>query len=163
MQKDPIKEALKSLQLAKIELIKQLNDVTNAINSLSGGGSTEAVPLSGSDENSIGYDSSWSLKNKFLFLLKQESRFLHFREAAEHICQLDGKGNPKELAGKISASCQEIKGKTIVKYRVTKSNQDTFWGSPKWLDDSGEIITGYEFNIEYLHSKHEKSMPLFDI
>ena len=164
MQINSIQEAVKSLQLAKADLEKQLNDVNNAIESLSGSGTVEVVPKLAQNGNYAGYDSYWSLANKFLFLLKKENRFLHFREAADIICQLEGKGEAKELAGKISSSCQALKGETIVKYQAGKSNQDTFWGSPKWLDNSsGEIIAGHQYNGKYLHSKGRKSAPLFDI
>jgi len=160
MQKDSIQEALKSLQIAKSDLENQLNDVNKAIESLRGSGATSvASKLNGYSE----YNSDWGWANKFLFLLKQENRFLHFREAADIVCQLEGKGEPKDLAGKISASCQSIKGDKIVKYQATKSNQDTFWGSPKWLDKNRDIIKGYEYNGKYLHSKYDKSAPLFDI
>ena len=160
MKQNTIQNALKSLRLVKADLEKQLNDVRNAIYSLSGGGSIDDDVK---PEKYVEYDSNWGLANKFLFLLKIENRFLHFREAAEIICQIEGKGDPKELAGKISSGAQSLKGTKIVKYQASKSNQDTFWGSPKWLDADGKITSGHEYNMKYFHSREEKIIPLFDI
>ena len=110
------------------------------------------------------YDLDWGLASKFLFLLKMEDRFLHFREAGELIVRLDGEGDPKLVGRKLSSSTLKLKkGGVIVKYQASQQNRDTFWGSPKWLNEDGSIKEGHGYNEEYLSSNEEKANSLLEI
>lgn len=165
---DPIKEAVDKLKLAKVELEAQLESVGNAIKALEGSNRSPTkndlkIPLI-TRKYAKDYDKEWSLPNKLLFLLKNENRFLHFREAATIVVELEDKGDIKILAGKISAGCGKLKREgVIIKYQIGSSNVNTFWGSPKWLDNEGNIKEGHEYNEKYLVSGGKKSAPLFEI
>jgi len=156
----PLFEAIKSLKIAEGDLKSQLRSIQDAIAALDRN-SRPHVNLDDTKKNE--YDSDWSISNKFLYLLKRYNRFIHFREAAEILVDIDGEGDAKELTGKLSSGTISLKQNgIIVKYQASKSNQDTFWGSPKWLDENGKIKSGFEFNKDYLSDGNKKS-PLFDL
>ncbi len=161
---DPIQKALKSLRIARDELEGQLIKVNNSIKELETmvGGSDESVVATESPSVPYAneYDSKWSSAQKFLFLLSKEQRFLHFREAAKIIINIEGKGKEGDVASSLTTGCGSLKKKkTIVKFQDGKSNQNTYWGSPKWVDANGLIMPGYEFKKE--EKKVEQTM--FDL
>lgn len=159
MQKDnPINEALKSLRTARFELVNKLKDIDKAIQSLSD--SMAAI----NSNNQSEYDSDWTIVNKFIFILKRENRFIHFREAAELIVEMDGKGDAKDIAGKITTNTTQLKkDKKIVKVQASKQLQDTFWGLPIWLDEHGAILNGHQYNTKYLYGGGNKKSSLFEL
>ncbi len=109
-----------------------------------------------------GYKPSLSLSHKFALLLNHNGRFLHFREAAEMINYLDATNNEVgKLASKLSSSCTSLKKEHLVKYKIGKNNINTFWGRTEWMDDNGEIKSGYEFNESAVNIKNTGAMDLF--
>ena len=159
MQRNPLLEALKSLKQAESELIEKLKPIQESIASL------EKTIAANTSSDTKEYNPNWSASNKFLYLLKTYNRFLHFREAADLIIELEGgsEKDAKDLVGKLSSGTTLLKnGKQIVKYKAGKSNQDTFWGVPKWLDEKGNVKPEHTYNKEYL-SDGKKNTPLFEI
>lgn len=175
MQKDLFGDTLRHLKAVEADLLKKLDGVRSAIRSFEDGEEPETSKgVVDNSETSVlnttkipyadQFDTSWSLGHKFLFLLKMENRFLHFREAGELIVKLDGKGDTSSVARKLSSSTQKLKKEgTIVKHQATHQNRDTFWGSPKWLNEDGTIKDGHEYNKDFLASYEDKSKPLFEI
>jgi hypothetical protein len=151
-----ISDALKSLKEAEADALKHLRQIQDAIAVIERG-------KKGNSENAIEYDPTWPPSKKFLYLLKTKKKFLHFRQAAELIIQLEGKGDIKEWTSKLSTGTGQLKqNDTIVKFQASASNQDTFWGSPKWLNDDGTIKEGFEFDEKYLSTYREVD-DLFDL
>lgn len=109
------------------------------------------------------YDPNWTLVRKFVFLLKENDRFLHFREAAEMIVYREGlREDPKKIAGKLTAVTVPLKKENkIVKFKADSQNINTFWGIPEWLNPDGSIRPGHEFNQEYLSNRKEPTDDLF--
>ena len=167
MQNDPVKNAIDSLLLAKSALESQLESVNNAIKSLGGKidgkvGTAQPVSIGGTTiakTNDSDYNKDWALPTKFLYFLKREQRFLHFREVADLMIQVeriegDIPAISRDLSGRLSAATRPMKVKgEIVKYNATPRHQDTFWGIPKWLDENGAVKPGHEINKEYLMSQ----------
>jgi hypothetical protein len=153
MQKESaLSEALKSLKQAEAELLAKLKPIQEAIAAIE-------VPEINAKKKGTEYDEEWPPSTKFLFLLNKHKRFLHFREAAQMIAQIEG-GDVAELTAKLSTGTGSIKASgQIVKFQASKSNIDTYWGSPKWLDKDGKIIAGHEFIPSLSDAK--KSNPLF--
>jgi hypothetical protein len=148
---NPVNEALKKLKSARVELQNQLRGIDQAIKSLE-----QSIAIQNSDSPKD-YDDEWSIANKFIYLLKRENRFLHFREAAEFIVDLEGRGDIKDIAAKLTSGTNLIKKDgTIIKYQASNQLQDTFWGSPKWLDEAGKIKSGHEYNTKFLYSSGVK-------
>lgn len=109
-----------------------------------------------------GYDNKLSIVKKFILLLKHHNRFLHFREVAEMMIEIDPTlGDSKKLAAKISAATTKLKGKHIVKYQVDKDNRKTYWGIPDWKNEDGEIKEGHEFK-EGFGGRGGSTESLFD-
>lgn len=165
MNNDVFKNAIDSLQLAKSTLESQLQAINKAIQSLSGEEVKNEMPLvnkvedlkSDTNQNeTLDYSKDWFLPKKFLFFLQREKRFLHFREAAEYLIQIEGiEGDKealcKEFSSRLSSATQTMKKSgEIVKIQSTAKVQDTFWGSPNWLDEKGRVKKGHEFNEKYL-------------
>lgn len=170
MQSESFQEILVMLKAAKDEYQRKLKGIEKAIAAL------EAEDLPTAESSTIinqssgkipkdyisGYNSSWGLATKFLFLLNKENRFLHFREAGDIISKLDGKGDPKDLTSKLSSSTAKYKKNgTLVKVQPTGKNIDTFWGMSKWLNEDGSIKEGHEFNEDFLSNQGEPSLQEF--
>jgi hypothetical protein len=150
-----ISDAPKSLREAEAEALKKVKQIQDAIAAIEGTKSTS--------DNTIEYDAAWSPSRKFAYLLKTQKRFLHFRQAAELVVKIEGKGDVKEWTSKFSTGTGPLKqNETIVKVQAGASNQDTFWGSPKWLTDNGAIKDGYQFDEKYL-STYKEQDSLFDL
>ena len=116
------------------------------------------------DDKASGYNRNWTLVRKFVFLLKENGRFLHFREAAEMIAHKeDANIDVKKLASKLSSATAPIKrSKEIVKVQADTQNQNTFWGRSDWLNDDGSIKKGHKYNEEYLSHPSRQTESLFD-
>jgi len=122
------------------------------------------------------YDSSWRLIHKFQYILKTESRFLHFREVAKIILELEGLKNTyekqKELARKLSGNISIRKLKqngNIVLKQHNNSPKKSFWGSKKWIDTKGNILPAYKYSLDITKTGKQKIIKqsidksLFDI
>ena len=116
------------------------------------------------------YDSKWPLAKKYQYILKMENRFMHFREVARIIIAFENLNddfeNEKAIARAIGNSVRDLKveKKIIKKYHQGKI-KNCFWGSPKWLDDNGEIKKEHHYRTEILKLKtqHQDKDELFEI
>jgi hypothetical protein len=80
---------------------------------------------------------------------------------AEFIVNIEGGDISKinELTNSLSAASQRLKqDKKIVKVTHDGINANTFWGNPKWLDASGKIISGHEFNKTQIEKKNKSTI-----
>jgi len=105
------------------------------------------------------YDPNWSIAIKFRYLLNKHKRFLHFREAAKMINNLEGaEYDISELTKKLSSGTQSLKGKgKIVKTKIGSHNKNTFWGLPSWLDEEGKIKEEHLYNKDYVYKPGESA------
>lgn len=102
-----------------------------------------------------GYSKKLHLRDKLMYFLKQENRFLQFREVAELIIKKEGldKSLADNLTSKLSAVSLKLKKeKVIVKYQASKSKKHVFWGSPKWLDENGVPKKEHACNEDVLNN-----------
>ncbi len=114
-------------------------------------------------KNDSKYDASWGFSDKFLYILKRERRFLKFRDAAKIIIEIEGFGDENKLTSSLTSSTRSIKEDgTIVKIKPGTSAVNTYWGSPKWLDDKGNIKPAYMYNESSIR-KGIKKAGLFDL
>lgn len=151
----------------KERLLEELEQINEALKSEGYGINTDIhvnsidVP---SENIYKGYDKNWSLSKKFVFLLKTHNRFLHFREAAIMINELESTGlKSSELASKLSSGTQTLKSEgAIVKYQYDTNNKNSFWGRSDWLNDDASIKTGHEYDKSYLYERKNSGKDLFD-
>ena len=163
-------DALKSLRTSIKQSLDYIDDaisslgeqlpVPNISDRTADHGKTKEKP------NTFLYNESWTYTQKYQYVLKKSNRFLHFREAARIVIDLEGKGDEDHLTSRLGNSARDLKkdGK-IVSIQHGNSKKYTFWGSPKWLDENGKIIAGHEYDISIL-SKSARVSPsnsLFDI
>ena len=135
------RELVQSLQIVANELETKINSILKTIKILER--YTFTTPVSSSDP---GYNKTWNFAEKFYYLIKREGRFLHVREAAEMIIELEG-GYLMETAHRVSTHSTSLRrSKKIVKYQINKAPTKTFWGLPEWLDYNNEICKGHEIN-----------------
>jgi hypothetical protein len=106
---------------------------------------TAKIPL----KENTGYDKRWNLVEKFLFILKDQNRFIRFREAAKLIVEMDGEGTERDIADKLTSRTLPLKkeGK-IVKIQPDGTNVNTFWGFKKWLDQDGKAKQEHIYILE---------------
>jgi len=97
------------------------------------------------------YNTDMSIKNKILFFFKQEQRFMHARKLAELANAREPSITVKKFSSRFSTILSTLKreGK-LVKYVINKQNNNTFWGSPKWLDSHGQILSEYKYDEKYV-------------
>jgi hypothetical protein len=106
--------------------------------------------ISDSTDVPDGYMTNLSLVKKFILLLKFHKRFLHFKEVADMIIEIEPNiPNQKKLAAKLSAVTSKLKGVHIEKYQEGNDNRQTYWGIKEWLDDNGNIKPGHEYTEGY--------------
>jgi hypothetical protein len=97
------------------------------------------------------YNKNDSFRNKVAIILRTEQRFLHVREMAEIMHELEPDKNVALLTRKISPVLSFLgKNNSVTKIKVGKSNINSFWGSNSWLDKNGTPKSGYEYNPKYL-------------
>lgn len=161
-------EALDSIRDQVFDLLSYIDETIEKV----GGGVTEKP----ADKSKIDikskelsyYSPSWSFIKKFVFVLKSENRFIHFREAAKIIKDLDGSGHIDDLTHRLSNATRKLKksGK-LVKVQHGNSLKNTFWGLPKWLNDDGSIKEGYQYSTDVLKRDKGESKTntssLFDL
>jgi hypothetical protein len=151
MSTDQQHTLIKLLEKERDDYITKVNSITQTIEILK-----QSVPKHTEDPQSSSdlmddYDSSLSLKNKILFFFKQEQRFLHSRQLAELANVREPSTSVKQFSAKFSSILSALKkeGK-LVKYVINHQNNNTFWGSPKWMDEKGEILSQFMYNKKYV-------------
>ena len=156
-------EALKERKEELLQEVKSLEASIRAMESKGYGYVTEPIAKKQEAKTDSGYNPESSFAKKFGYLLKKHKRFLHFREAAEMINELEGlKHDVSELTKKLSSGTQSLKGKNaIIKVKAGSNNQNTFWGVPHWLKEDGTIKEEHMYNEAYLHSSVEANDDLF--
>ncbi len=106
-----------------------------------------------------GYPRKMSIENKVVFLIKNKQRFLHVREIANLLYEKEpGIDNnaKKPLVRRLATILNIAQGKKkVVKFKVGSSNRNCFWGSIKWLDESGEIKPEHKYDEKYFYIKKE--------
>lgn len=139
------------LENQRSELLEKVKSVSDTIELIK-----QSIPKKLGYNNEIpilknNYDPSLSIKAKVQFFFKQEQRFLHNRELAELANSNEPKISVKEFIKKFSSHLSSLKreGK-LTKYVINKQNNNTFWGSPKWVDEKGEILEQYMYNEKYI-------------
>lgn len=172
MDNNKYKIAIEALKDREEELLSEISGIRSSIVALENriGVSHTNSAMSKSLEKSEkptkdeGYDPNWSISNKFGYLLNKYKRFLHFREAAEMINEIEGINyDISDLTKKLSSGTQSLKGKgKIVKKKIDSNNKNTFWGVPSWLDENGEIKKQNLYNEEYVYKPGEPDADLFD-
>jgi hypothetical protein len=144
---------IKSLEVLRDDFYKKYKSIDDTINLLRGvsNGNNNAAPLL--TMSTDGYDKAWAMKLKMSHALKKAGRFLHIREIAEILHQYEPEITEKEFIGKLYPAIAELKkSNTIVKFSVDSTNFNTFWGSKNWLDGTGKIKEGYEFDKKQIRN-----------
>ena len=160
-------EAIIPLRVQIVELLDYIDDVLS-IKADSSESKTEKDNNIEEDKSQklSYYSPDWSFVKKFIFVLKSENRFIHFREAAEIVAGLEDGGDVDDLTHKLSNSTRKLKvADKIIKVQHGNSLKNTFWGLPKWLNENGEIKKGHEYKSDVLlrDKSEDKSDSLFDL
>lgn len=170
MENDKYKLAVEALKEKREELQQEILSLDNSIRTMEGRSLVSAAPVpeinkvnKEKNKKSNDYKEDWSLAKKFLYLLSTYKRFLHFREAAEMINELENKQyDIKELTRRLSSGTQSLKAKDrIVKIKIDSNNKNTFWGAPAWLDENNNIKKEFKYNEEYVYVPGDNEEDLF--
>lgn len=170
MENDKFKLAVEALKERREELQQEILSLNNSIRTMEGRSLVSSSPVPevkklNKVEHNIGsdYNEGWSLAKKFLYLLSIYKRFLHFREAAEMIDNLENNQHDiKELTRRLSSGTQSLKAKDkIVKIKVDSNNKNSFWGAPAWLDENNNIKKEFKYNEEYVYVPGDNEEDLF--
>lgn len=134
---------LKELQKEKAELIAKIAVIDNAIRLYQGNDSVNDTSTDIID----GYDINWSFSEKIVFILKTKNKFLKIKEIAEEIIKYESSNkNTDVVISNIRGSLYALRDENvIVIYILNKQLKNTYYGSPNWLDEHGNIKAGHEF------------------
>ncbi|WP_299675711.1 hypothetical protein [uncultured Dokdonia sp.] len=89
----------------------------------------------------------YSSPQKILFALKENSRFMKIREMAEYICKFTNE-DVNNLVTQLSRRTKLLKEKgKIVKYQHGTKKSNSYWGSPKWLDENGDVKPEHMYEL----------------
>jgi len=104
------------------------------------------------------YNSAAPTRNKILFILKAESRFLHVREISRILQQLEDEISVTAVIKKVSPALSILKrlpDSPLVSIEVSQSHFNTFWGYSSWLNEDGSIKEDFMYNQSQI-TKHQK-------
>lgn len=158
MSENQQEQLLKLLEEERDEYLQKVKSLTETINIIRAklGMSSEnpSIPQSEKANESSSdpdYDPKWSLKKKVVYFLKREQRFLHNREMSEMAHKLEQKISATDFTKKFSSILSMLKRDgQLTNVVVNDINRNTFWGSPKWLNEDGTIKEENMYNDEYL-------------
>jgi hypothetical protein len=95
------------------------------------------------------FDSTMSFRNKVMFIIKKENRFVHSREISEILKKIEP--TDEDLTRKVSVALSYFRQKNAIsKIKIGNSNINTFWGSDKWLDENKNPKKEHTYNEKYL-------------
>ncbi|MBL0358276.1 MAG: hypothetical protein IPP72_16040 [Chitinophagaceae bacterium] len=107
------------------------------------------------------YNPAEPTRNKILFIIKTESRFLHVREIARIVQQLENELSITAIIKKISPALSILKrlpGSPLVSVEVARSHFNTFWGYRDWLTEEGNIKDGFIYNESEITKLHRHNL-----
>lgn len=105
------------------------------------------------------FDTTTTFRNKVMFIIKQEDRFIHAREISGILNNLEP--SDEDVVRKVSAALSLLKQKDLIgKIKINNANVNTFWGSKKWLDESGNPLDGHDYNKEYITKSSEEIIEI---
>lgn len=133
---------LKELQKERAAILTKLHAIDNAIKVLQ-----DSSIINGAITEIDGYDTNWDWDKKVVHALKSSNRFLKIKEIAEEILRAEfSKDDPETIIPSVRSALYSLRDLgSIVTYTPNKQLKNTVYGSPKWLDEKGEIIKGHEF------------------
>ena len=107
------------------------------------------------------YNAAAPTRNKILFILKAEGRFLHVREIARIVQQLENEVSLSAVIKKISPALSILKrlpDSTLVSIEVEQSQFNTFWGFNSWLNEDGTVKEAFMYNQSEITRHHGGSI-----
>lgn len=150
-----------SLETERKALLSRLTLIENLIASYRGDGNIsfgmieeKPVVQTETDKN---YPLNANLQDKVFYALKKRNRFLHNREIAKEILLNEPSSTEKEIVTKLSPLLSRLKREGVLSnVKVDGNNLSVYWGSPKWLDDKGEIKSDYKYDSSFLEDNKSK-------
>lgn len=150
-------DALKVLIQEREKIKARLEYLNELIKNL-GGGDNHVVEKNKLTEYK-GYDPKAAMKVKLLYVLKRLNRFSHSTEIKSMLGEIEGK---KPEVFKVSSTLSALRRVNKVhKFQLGTQNRNSFWGSTKWLDENGEILSQYMYDDSILKNDDDQS-SLFD-
>lgn len=110
-----------------------------------------------------GYSAKWTLRKKIPFIIKAENRFMHIREIAKIMNELEPRIPESEFIPQISptlSTLKKISEYNLTNKRVGKSNIQTVWGAKTWLDQYNAIIPEYMYDKTVFEEEKPEIMAL---
>jgi len=95
------------------------------------------------------YNMDASTRNKILFIIKTESRFLHVREIARIMQLLEEGETLQQAIKKISPALSFLKklpDTPLISVAAEGLHFNTFWGYKDWITGEGEIAGAFMYN-----------------
>lgn len=102
------------------------------------------------------YNIEEPTRNKILFIIKTENRFLHVREIARIMQLLEGGETMQQAIKKISPSLSFLKKNPdtpLISVEAYGLHFNTFWGYKEWINDEGEIADAFMYNESEITKK----------
>lgn len=128
------KQTIEDLLSLKQQLQKQIEGI-DLVLSINGMANTLPLDGLGSPFKQAPFNSKDSYKEKIAKVLKSENKFLHINQLIDIIHAYTPKSTRQDVKDSVnSAKSALLKEGAIVKVAAAKSNQNSFYGSPNWLE-----------------------------
>jgi hypothetical protein len=165
-------DLIKQLENTKNELLARVSQIDEtiltikAMHSFNGNLSNGTHTMSNAiraelPEKYKSYDAEAAMKTKLVFVLKAENRFLHIKEIAKKLHDLEPEISEEDFIKKLYPAVAVLKkGGVIVKYDHDTTNFNSFWGSKNWLDAGGKIKPEHMFDEKQLKNFSKEAIEI---
>lgn len=146
------------------EAALQISDLRTAINFLQTGldqrpngrqpflkraeavGSTQTSSVKTEEKTNFdAYPFDGTLRDKIVYILHQQKRFLHSREIAEYIAAHEPEVEVEKILELISKQVARYKRHGVITSIAEETGRYMFYGLPEWLDEDKQPVRGYEY------------------
>jgi hypothetical protein len=98
-----------------------------------------------------GYNPKASMKEKLVYVLEKENRFIRTRQIAAYLHRMEPRISEDEFMNKIYPPLALLKRSgAVVNRTIGKNNANTFWGNKQWVDAKGNIRKDFMYDKEQL-------------
>jgi hypothetical protein len=148
----------------KDSLLKKLVKVNKALEQFQSseeGSTLSAIPSVTDNKNLSKKFKNSTDAERLLNVLKENQRFMKIREMGEFIHSIIG-GDLDNWIVKLSRKTKSLREKDkIIKIQIGAEKRNTFWGSPTWINDKGNVKDEYMYNENLI--KKRAQVDLFEI
>ena len=135
--------------------LKQLSNAQQPLIDRAETAYSKAPSIAEKHTNPDAYPINGTLRDKVLYILHEQSRFLHSREIAEYIIAYEPEKNVEKVLELISKQVARYKKNKVITSVMDDTGRHNYYGLPEWLDDRKRPVRGYEYTYKLTKNSNE--------